>query len=73
MFEAKLAMRLQSSEPKCANCKSWDQSLSLQTFGRCKRAPSGVNVSFASGLNPGSAAVALTTDLSVCSKWESKD
>jgi hypothetical protein len=57
VFEAKLAMRLQSGEPKCANCKWWDREPEAGVFGRCNRLM----------------ADRFTTDLSVCSKWEMPD
>ncbi len=67
MHEAKLAMRLQSSEPKCANCKSWrlltDGQTTSDVHGECMRAGS----IMLPGYKP------ITTDLTVCSKWESKE
>ena len=63
MFEAKLAMRLQSSEPKCANCKSWNRIGEYGAIGICAKTLV---------VHPVHAS-STTTDLSVCSKWESKD
>jgi hypothetical protein len=61
MFETKLQMRLQSSEPKCANCSHWNVFPLLIAFphiGQCQIA------------SPHSV---YTTDLQVCSKWRMRD
>lgn len=57
MFEAKLQMRLQSSEPKCSNCGHWVRcgGGEMVTVGTCTNP---INVQ------------TQTTDLTVCSAWQ---
>lgn len=64
MFHAKLQMRLESSEPKCANCGAWfPASPYVPSLGYC---------GLARPDDPESSKV-VTTDLQVCSKWKGKD
>jgi hypothetical protein len=75
MFETKLAMRLQSGEPKCANCKWWEAfGESIRPCHRYSPAMSANHTQSFSGTPPiQTVAIApMTTDLSVCSKWEMK-
>lgn len=71
--QTKLRLRLESSEPKCANCAKWGRILVGDmevTTGICNGPArsewksAGLNASVSCGL--------VTTDLSVCSKWEPK-
>ena len=68
MFEAKLQMRLQSSEPKCSNCAHWFRPADApgSSFGACRNV-----ANYQRGELP--VLLVITTDLTVCSKWESKD
>jgi len=66
---AALQRQLANDEPKCANCKYWDQGRILAEMthvGDCRLAtiPSGAHVY---------PLRAVTTDLSVCSRWEIKN
>ena len=77
MFETKLAMRLQSSEPKCANCRLWKRGDPISkehgepTVGFCQLPNNGKEVGEFGRISV--VHLVMTTDLSVCSKWESKD
>jgi hypothetical protein len=55
-INAALARQLANHEPKCGNCQHWDREPEAGVLGRCGLAMSTV----------------VTTDLSVCSKWEPK-
>jgi hypothetical protein len=66
VFETKLAMRLQSGEPKCVNCKFWLPIGKTATVGACDYTD---NLRF---LRDAERVEVHTTDLSVCSKWEMK-
>lgn len=69
MFQTKLQMRLESGEPKCANCRHWDmngQPVGV-AWGPC--ALTGMQVT--DGITVADHR-RFTTDLQVCSKWEMK-
>ena len=69
MFEAKLQMRLMSGEPKCVNCSMWERNAEGLPFGACKMLRKSLD-----GVADAIALVgSITTDLTVCSKWEMKD
>ena len=60
MYQEKLRLRLESGEPKCANCIKWAQIWPVNT-------ETGKPVGDCLMLE------LKTTDLTVCSKWEQKD
>ncbi len=64
MFQEKLRLRLESGEPKCANCKNWQryfpEAEPKDMMGLCT-------------LTLDTPRELFTTDLTVCSKWEQKD
>ncbi len=65
--QTRLQLRLENDEPKCANCKFWDRiNLKLTALGRCSR-DADEDASQQEADDP------LTTDLTVCSRWEPKD
>ncbi len=66
MYEAKLQLRLESGEPKCANCAHWTGALLGLHIAVCMR-PVGGSMVLPSELP------VHTTDLTVCSKWKQKD
>lgn len=70
MFQEKLRLRLESGEPKCANCVHWEKhpEKTAATIGRCVHPDHGNFVRY--GMSEG---WILTTDLAVCSKWTQKD
>ena len=77
MLETRLQMRLENGEPKCANCKHWeaDDKNTDSVFGSC-----GLFVSMIKAtaderdfLPSITQLVAMTTDLTVCSRWKQKD
>ena len=71
MFETKLQMRLDSGEPKCANCAAWERRATVNesdppAYGLCL-------VSVLDRVSPVIPHEPLyTTDLQVCSKWQQK-
>lgn len=65
MFQEKLRLRLENGEPKCANCDFWAAA------GDHIR-PCGYGIA-GDALKAVGVVVRLTTDLTVCSKWEMKD
>ena len=78
MFQTKLQMRLESGEPKCANCAKWEPDPS-EHFGVCKRMQETMAIHLPADA-PARAltmaairAASVTTDLTVCSMWEMKD
>lgn len=62
-----LERQLQNNEPKCANCKHWDVDVKLPAFGACGRL-----VAMGAQAPEIAALFAMTTDLTVCSRWEAK-
>ena len=69
MFQTKLQMRLESGEPKCANCAKWKQFNDLRMFGACERLSKSVQEQYRDIAD----AYATMPDLAVCSSWEMKD
>ena len=75
MFQTKLQMRLESGEPKCANCRYFMEAVGAPrdaAIGYCTRITLAIP-SVAWRLPEGAQNSATVTDLSVCSKWEMKD
>ena len=79
MFEAKLRVRLESGEPKCANCKWWDKFVGAPTMGACTYPGEGARLPSERACTEGGLrlmSVAIyphTTDLTLCSAWKGKD
>ena len=72
MYQEKLRLRLESGEPKCANCAKWDRQLTedhpMGVYGICTL--------ITPTENDGGAQLEdffYTTDMTVCSKWQQKD
>ena len=68
MRQHRLEQRLENDEPKCKNCQYWRQkgfnagsaeepTIEMLPFGKCHKYEWQV----------------VTTDLTVCSKWEAKE
>jgi hypothetical protein len=76
MLETRLQMRLENGEPKCANCANWDVDKDNPAFGACLVLVKGIKAVAGDGLDFSTAGlaslVAMTTDLTVCSKWEAR-
>ena len=74
MFETKLQMRLESGEPKCANCAFWkrgepvNDEHGLPTVGFCTMRNNGKEVGDIGRISI--AYLVVTTDLQVCSAWK---
>jgi hypothetical protein len=68
MLETRLQLRLENGEPKCANCSNWRPLREMATVGPCSLT---ANQQFVR--DDVTQAVAVTTDLTVCSKWAQKD
>ena len=72
MLHQRLQAKLESGEPKCANCKHWDRFVEVPNLGGCLNIAVGERSKTERG-HEYSGQIPLTTDLTVCSKWEMKD
>ena len=64
-----LERQLANDEPKCGNCKHWDQMIEVPHLGGCLN----ITMGGSSGTKAGhtySGQIPVTVDLAVCSKWE---
>lgn len=68
---ASLQRQLANDEPKCANCRYWDQVVEVPHLGGCLNIKIG-NTGHTSSGKEFTGQIPVLADLSVCSRWEAK-